>query len=120
MHRQRRTCSGFVLGGLCAVAVEADVAGRSQRPMNKIEAKDVLRQELDSYRALKFDALVELVGDKHYWVTAPSGSRYHLELNVVWEGRDRTCIRVRGLVDDGGMRALLPLNDSFLVSQDDL
>ena len=45
-----------------------------------------------------------------------SGTRYHVEVQFFWDDEPKRTIRVVGSIDDGGMRAFMPLTESVLVS----
>ena len=49
-------------------------------------------------------------------VIAPSGTRYQLEVVFVWDDKPNADVRVIASVDAGGIRALLPTSDDFIVS----
>jgi hypothetical protein len=50
-------------------------------------------------------------------VTGPSGRKYQIEYDIVWDHKPPNGdIRIIGSVDDGGLRAFAPLTDSRLVS----
>jgi hypothetical protein len=89
--------------------------------MDNTEARQVLQQRMEKYKSLTYDELSGMVGhDEHFWVTASSGKKYQLQVQVLWDGRDKETVRVVGSVDDAGIRAFVPLNDSFLVSREDM
>jgi hypothetical protein len=48
----------------------------------------------------------------------PSGAKYQLEIQVVWDHEPNTDLRVIGSVDDGSWRALAPVSDSFILRPD--
>ena len=85
--------------------------------MDKTEAKKVITEELETYRAKSYGELVELVGSPiAYEKPGASGSRYQVEIQVLWDSQPNGDVRVVGSVDDGGWRALFPLTDSFIKS----
>lgn len=85
--------------------------------MNKSEAKKVIAEELDAYRAKSYGELVELVGSPiAYEKAAASGSRYQVEIQVLWDSQPDGDIRIVGSVNDGGWRAFFPLTDDFVKS----
>ncbi|MEE9392379.1 MAG: hypothetical protein V3W41_07725 [Planctomycetota bacterium] len=48
-----------------------------------------------------------------------SGARYDLEIEVVWDRKPGAGdLRVLGMIDDGGIRALLPLSVDFIMAPD--
>lgn len=84
--------------------------------MNRTQAIAILRRHLDQLEALGYDALSSRVGandaseDK-----GETGAPYQIELSVVWDHGPNGAIRIIGSIDDGGLRALVPLTDSRLV-----
>jgi hypothetical protein len=46
----------------------------------------------------------------------PSGTRYQIEVQVFWDDKPEGDVRVGASIDDGGIRAFLPLTDSFILS----
>jgi hypothetical protein len=87
--------------------------------MNRHEALSVLRAELAKYRARSYDELARLVGAIHsYDVAATSGLTYQVEIVVSWDGHKDGDIRVDGMVDDGGWRAVVPLCTGFVIDPD--
>lgn len=84
--------------------------------MNKQEAIAVLQMELEPYRRLAYTDLQAKVGeDRHFKVIAPSGTEYQVEVQVLWESAPGRNLLVIGSVDDGGLRAFMPLCDTFVV-----
>ncbi|ULA64247.1 MAG: hypothetical protein LZF86_110950 [Nitrospira sp.] len=64
--------------------------------------------------------LARLVEAQHvevHKVSAVSGKTYQVEIQFFWDDQSGDTIRVVGSVDDGGMRAFLPLTDSVLISR---
>jgi len=54
--------------------------------------------------------VIEIVGE--------SGSVYYLEREALWDDERRGHLRVVASIDDGGIRAVMPLTDSFIVGSD--
>lgn len=88
--------------------------------MDAVEARTVLAAELGRLRALPYAQLVDrlLGSEETFGVRGPSGASYQVELQAFWDDRPGGLLRVVGAVDDGGLRALAPLTDAFLVSPD--
>jgi hypothetical protein len=89
--------------------------------MDKVEARNLLAQQLASYRVLPYRDLVKLVGaNATVEVRGPSGVEYQIEIEVMWDSpREKVNIRVMGTIDDGRLPgALLPLCGSFVLSPD--
>jgi hypothetical protein len=86
--------------------------------MNTAEARVVLDEHLDAWRRRSHADLAALVGAgccRHADVVGPSGTRYQVDVEVVWDGHPGGTIRVLAAIDDGGWRAFVPISESFLV-----
>ena len=87
--------------------------------MDKQEAKMLLTTKLGEYRRLAYDELVAKIGDVDCLeVTGPSGVEYQIEVQFFWDGKADGNLRVMGSIDDGGLRAFMPLCDSFIIAPD--
>ena len=87
--------------------------------VNKSEAKTILGERLTRYRESPYEDLARLVGScETEEITGPSGVVYQLEYQVVWDGKPGDDVRVMGCIDDGGIRAFLPLTDDFIKASD--
>jgi hypothetical protein len=87
--------------------------------MDKREASDLLRERLAVYRALPYETLAGRVGTAdHATAVGPSGVEYQIEIQVLWDGRPGDAVLVLGAIDDGGVRAFLPVCDSFILGRD--
>jgi hypothetical protein len=78
-----------------------------------------LETELAKYRAKAYRELVALIGNpRTLEVTAPSGTWYQIEIQALWDDPKNLngVLRVAGAIDDGGIRAYMPLTDSFLLA----
>jgi hypothetical protein len=87
--------------------------------MNSAEAKAVLEAELAKYRSRPYGELAAMVGkSERVEATAPSGTWYQIVVQALWDDpkKPNTILRVAGAIDDGGIRAYVPLTDSFLVT----
>jgi len=51
-------------------------------------------------------------------VRGPSDASYQLEVEAVWDKRPVGNLRVFGHIDDGGLRAVLPLTEDFIMAPD--
>ena len=88
--------------------------------MNKAEAKAILAERLRRYRDLSYASLVARVGTVDTEeITGPSGARYQLEFEAIWDGSPGGDVRMLGAVDDGGIRAVVPVCDDFIKAPDD-
>ena len=87
--------------------------------MDMAEARGLLEAELSRLRALTYAELKRYFESEHKDVTGPSGKCYQLEIEAFYDGREQTDIRVMASIDDGGLRAFLPLTGDFLVRPDE-
>jgi hypothetical protein len=89
--------------------------------MDEREAGELLEAEIAKLRARRYDDLVRLIDNQEdYWVTAVSGIRYGVEVDVAWDNGTRGdgTIRVIAMIDDGGASAMRPLASDFLLAPD--
>ena len=87
--------------------------------MDKQEAKELLSETLTRYRKLSYvDLVAKIDQDDHLEVTGSSGAQYQIEIQVFWDNKPSGDVRVMGAIDDGGLRAFVPLTDDFIVSPD--
>jgi hypothetical protein len=84
--------------------------------MNRDEAIACLHQYLDSLEAIGYTALTRHAGeDLAFEMRSETGIVYQLEISILWDGKTGGAIRIIGSIDDGGLRAFLPLTDSRLL-----
>lgn len=87
--------------------------------MNDAEAMSVLARELAHYRVKPYADLIQLLDDTtHIDTEGPSGTKYQVDIQVMWDGPPNGDLRVMGAIDDGRWRAYLPLTDSFILRSD--
>lgn len=87
--------------------------------MNKTEARQLLLRHLTGYRNRSYGVLARLIGSLDVAeVTGPGAAMYQIEVQVLWDGKAGHDIRVIGGIDDGGLRALAPLTESFIMAPD--
>lgn len=88
--------------------------------MNKREAQEILQSRISELRRLSYDDLKArfLSSVDAVTVKGSSGAEYEIETEAIWDNRRRGHLRVMVAIDDGGLRALMPLNDSFIVAPD--
>jgi len=88
--------------------------------MDNSEAQKILREQLARVSANSYSELTLLV-ERQYIEThklcAASGKTYQVEIRYFWDDQPGDAIRVVGSVDDGGIRAFLPLTDSVLIAR---
>ena len=78
------------------------------------------KKELAEYRARPYSELTGLVDSnpitKEVHVTRET--TYQIEISVHWDGDPGENIRVSGAVDDGGLRAFIPICNDFKMAPD--
>jgi hypothetical protein len=86
--------------------------------MDTADARAVLIQELARYRAKSYSELVqELLGKQDtYEVKSSSGVKYQVEIQAFWDDKPNDVLRVMGAIDDGGIRAYVPMSGDFLIA----
>ena len=89
--------------------------------MNKDEAKKIIAQELEAYRAKHYSELIKMIDTEPitYELTTPSGTWYQIEIQAFWDDKPNSDVRVMGWIDDGGWRAFSPISSDFIKSPDD-
>jgi hypothetical protein len=88
--------------------------------MDKSEAQMVLSKQLARFSQRSYSELVPLVKSDHvedFEARGASDTRYQVEVQFFWDDKPRGVIRVVGSIDDGGIRALVPLTHALLVSR---
>jgi hypothetical protein len=53
---------------------------------------------------------------EHLEVSGPTGTRYGVEVQFLWDDKEKQTIRILGSIDDGGLRAFFPMTESLLIS----
>jgi hypothetical protein len=89
--------------------------------MNKQEAKEILKQQLDTYRNRPYSELTKMIDTNPvtYELRGPSGTSYQIEIQAFWDNKPNGNIRVKGSIDDGGLRAFAPNSDGFIKNPKD-
>ena len=88
--------------------------------MDKSEAQKILGEQLARFSSRSHSELAPLVEAHHveaYEVRGESGTTYQIEIQFFWDDRPGDTIRVMGGIDDGGIRAFVPLTDSLLITR---
>ncbi len=88
--------------------------------MNKAEAKKILSEQLAQFDGRSHSEFVPLVESQRveaYEVRSVSGTTYQIEIQFFWDDKPGDTIRVAGSIDDGGIRAFVPLTDSLLIAR---
>lgn len=86
--------------------------------MDVVEAAAILGSRLEEAAARGYDPLAQLAsvsGEDRTEVRGGSGAMYQLEILYLWDSRPGGAVRVMGSIDDGGLRAFVPLTKSVLV-----
>lgn len=87
--------------------------------MDKEEAREVLRPIMERNRRYSYAELTTMIDDVDTLeVEGPSGVRYQIEVQVMWDYREGGDLRVIGCIDDGGLHAFFPLTNDFLMRRD--
>jgi hypothetical protein len=85
--------------------------------MDKSEAQKVLGEQLARFG--KYTEVVPLVEAGHvenFEICGTSGTTYKVEVQFFWEDKRKRNVRVFGSIDDGGIRAFVPLTQTLLIS----
>jgi hypothetical protein len=87
--------------------------------MDKSEARSVLSRHMARYRTRSYTELAAEIGRLDVCEGAgASGATYQIEIQVLWDDKQRQNLRVLGGIDDGGLRAFLPLCEDFVMAPD--
>ena len=87
--------------------------------MDKIEAQKILSEQVERFSSRDYTELQRFVESKHvedFEVHGASGTRYGVEVQFFWDDKHKGRVRVVGSIDDGGLRAFVPLTETVLVS----
>ncbi len=88
--------------------------------MNGDEANALLAERLARYREYPHRRLAELVGSYETEDRpGPTGTMYQLEVQFFWDAKPGGNVRVIGSIDDGGLRAFVPLCQDFIKAPDE-
>lgn len=87
---------------------------------NEREARELLRDELARWRRRRHDELAARIDAEPATgeLTGPSGTAYGFEIQVVWDAAPGGNLRVLASIDGGGLRALRPWCDDFILAPD--
>ena len=85
--------------------------------MNKREAKSLLLSKLNTYRMKQYSEFLPLMDEPDtFELNGESGVEYQIEIQAFWDDKKDGDIRVMGSIDNGGLRALFPLCEDFIMS----
>jgi len=83
--------------------------------MDKSEARQLLLEHLQQYRARSYGDLLPLLKTpQHTELVGASGTKYQVEVQAFWDLKPQGNVRVRAAIDDGGWRAFMPLVEDFI------
>jgi hypothetical protein len=88
--------------------------------MNKAEAREILIRELEDYRNKSYQELIGMINQEpivYEHITA-NKAFYVIEIEAYWDDKPNGNVRVAGGIDDGGLRAFVPLTEDFIMSPD--
>jgi hypothetical protein len=88
--------------------------------MDKQEARTIVIQELEAYRAKEYSVLAGMIDAEPitYDKTGPFGVEYQIEIMALWDGKEGGDVRVMGNIDDRGWSAYSPLTEGFIKASD--
>ena len=87
--------------------------------MDNREAAAVLSRIAGEYRAMSYEALRGFLGNPVTLTEeGASGTEYQVEIEAVWDDRPEHNLRILMSIDDGGLRAFVPMTDDFIVTPD--
>jgi hypothetical protein len=87
--------------------------------MDKAEARAILAEQIAALRTWSFAELRGLEYDPTGGeVIGPSGAKYQVEMEAVWDGKKGGPLRVIVAIDDGGLRAFVPISGGFIIAPD--
>jgi len=88
--------------------------------VDESEARGLATVRLEALRAVSYSELVDRLAGRVETdgVVGPSGARYQLEVQGLWDRDVGESLRVIVSVDDGGVRAFAPVSDDFIVARD--
>lgn len=85
--------------------------------MDSIEARGLLARCIADFRRRSHAELRTLLREPQVAeLRGASGATYQVEICVMWDERPEGPLRVIGSIDDGGLRAFLPLCEDFVVA----
>jgi hypothetical protein len=85
--------------------------------MDKSEAHRILDEQLARFGS--YTELVPLVESGHvenFEIRGAKGTMYQVEVQFFWDDKRKGNVRVVGSIDDGGIRAFVPLTQTLLIS----
>jgi len=86
--------------------------------MDNQEARSLLDAELTRLRAMTYAGLRIYFDEQHSELKGPSGKEYQIETLAVWDRMPEDDLRIFVSIDDGGLRAIVPMTDGFIMRPD--
>ncbi len=87
--------------------------------MDKAEAGEILARITSELRKQSYEELRGFLRDPHMReASGAGGATYQVEVQVFWDDRQETNLRVMVSIDDGGLSAFKPLSDDFIIAPD--
>lgn len=91
--------------------------------MNRDEANNILQEQINTLRNMPYTDLIKLLQNNDaspLEVSAKSGTKYSVDIQVFWDAEPNKNIRVIVAIDDGsGWSAFSPLTDDFIKAPND-
>jgi len=82
--------------------------------MNIEEAQQILAGELQYFKDILYMELIDRVGENTCYEKKAGSCSYQIEITILWDSTPYEAIRIIGSIDDGGLRAFIPLTESVL------
>ena len=86
--------------------------------MDKQEARSLLDAKIAQLRTMGYEELRAFFHEQHREVTGSSGKEYQIETLAVWDRKPEGDLRIFVSIDDGGLRAIVPMTDGFIMRPD--
>jgi hypothetical protein len=85
--------------------------------LDKQEAAEIINNRLDTFESAGYQELIARIDQiEACEFEAPSGTTYNMEIQIFWDDQRKGVIRIMGSIDDGGIRAIIPMSFSRLVA----
>jgi len=85
--------------------------------MNKVEVREILADHIHKLKTFSYEELSNRIDKvETSEVIGKSGIKYQLEVQYLWDHKPNGSVRVVVSIDDGGIRAFVPVTASFIVS----
>jgi hypothetical protein len=89
--------------------------------MDKVEARELLKEFLLGLQSQSHLELRKLVGDPVcVEIRGQSGANYQIEYEALWDSKTGADLRVLASIDDGGFfSAMFPICSDFIITPED-